>query len=436
MKESGIMLRFLILFCCAATLTASGCATTGKSSPGTLGGRLSLEQWVDREAVPYLIRELGDNPRFKGQPFLLVSMNRDNVEADIDELTMQIRESITDGLLTKPGMGLVWRPPAKPWTHHTQVKQADCTGGQKEAIYVGIDASLSSLDGDLHVTIRALDIAEKQWITGFGIAWQGHASSMQKKALSSKKTDDFLLGLRPLPFNENQADLLAAYVSRNLSCLFSNMDLDEAVVYVEKDNPGKIRYFDNAFGLVANYIASYKEVTVTDDPSKANIRLLARVHDIHQGLYQVWVTPRYKMNNHYVPGKETQAYVALDNPVSVQPPAPVKKSPPPKKPEPSQRSGNVLDVCFLDFRNSIENRFYPMLKTYPGAVRVRQIYDRCDTYGACICYELTVRDRQSQRMEELTMWMKKSLIAQDITRFKLETRSPEQLRVTFFTGFD
>nr|WP_319394777.1 hypothetical protein [uncultured Desulfobacter sp.] len=430
------MLRFLILLCCAATLTAAGCATTGKSSPGTLGGKLSLEQWVDREAVPYLIKELGDNPRFKGQPFLLVSMNRENVEADIDELTMQIRDTITDGLLTKPGIGLVWRPSAKPWTHHTQVKQVDCTGGQKEAIYVGIDASLSSLDGDLHVTIRALDIAEKQWITGFGISWQGHASSMQKKALSSKKPDDFLLGLRPLPFNENQADLLAAYVSRNLSCLFNNMDLDDAVVYVETHNPGRIRYFDNAFGLIANYIASYKEVTVTDDPSKANIRLLARVHEIHQGLYQVWVTPRYKMDKRYVPGKETQAYVALDTLVSVQAPAPVKKSPPQKTPEPPQQSGNVLDVCFLDFQNSIENRFYPMLKTYPGAVRVRQIYDLCETYGACICYELTVKDRQFHRMEEMTMWMKKSLTAQDITRFKLEARSPEQLRVTFFSGFD
>lgn len=430
------MLRFIILFCCVATLTASGCATIGKSSSGPLGGRLSLEQWVDREAVPYLIRELGDNPRFKGQPFLLVSMNRDNVEARIDELTMQIRETITDGLLTKPGIGLVWRPSTKPWEHHTQVKQVDCTGGQKEAVYVGIDASLSSLDGDLHVTIRALDIAEKKWITGFGISWQGHASSMQKKALSNKKPDDYLLGLRPLPFNENQADLLAAYVSRNLSCLFINMDLDDAIVHVKKRNPGRIKYFENAFGLIANYIAGYKEVTVTDDPSKANIRVLARVHEIHQGLYQVWVTPRYKKDKRYLPGKETQAYVSLDHPVTVKVPPSVKKRPEEKKPEPPPISGKALDVCFLDFKKSIENKFYPILKQYPGAVRVRRLYDRCGTYGACICYELTVRHRQFQRMEEMTLWVEKTLIERGITRFKLDARSPKQLHVTFFTGFD
>ena len=135
----------------------------------------------------------------------------------------------------------------------------------------GIDTSISSVNGKLSVKLRALDIAEKRWVSGFGISWQGKASPMQKKALEEQHPDEYLLGLRPLPFNERQADLLAAYLSRNLSCLFNTMERDETIVYVKKENPGKINYFENAFGLVANYLARYREVTVTDDPAKANI---------------------------------------------------------------------------------------------------------------------------------------------------------------------
>ncbi|MCG8684846.1 MAG: hypothetical protein MI892_08225 [Desulfobacterales bacterium] len=430
------MLRFAILFCCVATLLVSGCATMGKSHSGLQGEKLSLEQWVDSEAVPYLIRELGDNPRFKGQPFLLVSMKRDNVEAQIDGLTMQIRDTITDGLLAKPGIGLIWRPSAEPWEHHTQVKPVHCTRVEKETIYVGIDAFFSKLDGDLHVKIRALDIAEKRWITGFGISWQGRASSLQEKALSKKKPDDYLLGLRPLPFNENQADLMAAYVSRNLSCLFTNMDLDEAVIHVERQNPERIRYFDNAFGLIDNYIASYRKVTVTDDPYIANIRVLASVHEIHKGLYQVWITPRYKVDKRYLPGKETQAYVFFDNAV-------IKASVPLEKTskdgirlETHSVSDKTIDLCFMDFKKSIEKKFYPILTQYPGAVAVNRNVNNCDTYGTCICYEITVKNKRFQKMEEMTLWMEKSLMEEGITRFEIIPKSLEHLTVKFFAGFD
>jgi len=445
------MKYILTLTCCITALAMAGCAGVSNTKAGLDKQYSTLEEWLDHAALPYLTRELGEHPRFKGESFLLVDMNRDNVEAMIDGLTLQLRETIVDALLTRPGIGLVWRPSVKPWTHHTGMKTPECSPVAEAVYYVGIDASFSDLDGRLHVKIRALDIAEKKWITGFGIAWQGVPTSLQKKALEKKEPDPSLLGLRPLPFNDRQADLLAAYLSRNLSCLFTNMDLDEAVVHVKTENPDQIQYFENAFALVANYLAQYREVTVTDDPDRANIMVKTRVHPVHQGLYQIWATSRYKRNKTYVPGRETQAYAALANaaaPARVQtdsPPAPVleqasvselltvKRSEPPVKEVLS--FSKEFNICFAGFKTGAAGRFYPMLKQYPGAVRARQLFDRCPAPG-CLCYSLCVDSTSHRNMEGLCLWMETELGLEGFKGYRLTPLSFNRLQVVFSSGFD
>lgn len=445
------MKYILAPICCITALAMAGCAGVSNTKAGLDKQYPSLEEWLDHAALPYLARELGESPRFKGESFLLVDMNRDNVEAMIDGLTLQLRETIVDALLARPGTGLVWRPSVKPWTHHTGMKTPECRPAADAVYYVGIDASLSNLDGRLHVKIRALDIEEKKWITGFGIAWQGDPTSLQKKALEKKEPDPSLLGLRPLPFNDRQADLLAAYLSRNLSCLFTNMDLDEAVVHVKTENPDQIQYFENAFALVANYLAQYREVTVTDDPDRANIMVKTRVHPVHQGLYQVWASSRYKKDKTYVPGRETQAYVTLDSakPLTrVQtspPPAPVltqghrpgpptvKMSEPPVKVRPS--FFKEFDICFAGFKTGTEGRFYPMLKQYPGAVRARQLFGRCPDPD-CLCYGLSVDSTSRGNMEELRLWMETELGLEGFKGYRLIPLSSDRLQVVFSSGFD
>ena len=299
----------IIILC----LFMSGCvASKPVSNINYFNNNTSLENWIQDIATPYLIKELGDNPRFKGKSFLIVNMDKNDVESEIDDLTMQIREDIIDAILVKSGIGLVWKPSIKQLEHHTNVENIECNRLNKEDYYIGIDAVISSTTGKLKVKIRALDIAEKKWITGFAVPiFKGNPSSMQKKSLQKKSPDNYLLGLRPLPFNERQADLLAAYLSRNLSCLFSNMELDEIIVYVKNESLSKIEYFQNAFNLISNYLARYRKVTVTDNPFQANILIKVKVEKIYKGLFQVWVSAKYKKNGIYVPGRETDAYVSL-----------------------------------------------------------------------------------------------------------------------------
>ncbi len=426
--------RFIFAVFLTCFLT-SGCANVPKTDNREMINEISLNDWIDQVAVPYLTKELGNHPRFKGEPFLLVSMDKNNIETEIDELTIQIREQILDGLLTTPGIGLIWRPSFTPWEHHTNLEDMKCNTAVKEKYYVSLDASISPVSGKLNVKIRALDIAEKRWITGFGISWQGMPSVRQEKALSNKVPDNYLLGLRPHPFDESQADLLAAYLAKNLSCLFADMELDEAIVYVHEANPANIKYFDKAFGLLKNQLARYKKVTVTDTPSVANITVLANVHEVHKGLYQVWASARYIVEKRYLPGRETEAYVLLpsatDTLLSDTQPQPEIYAKSAKVPE----QGNI-NLCFYDYLESFELNIYPMLKTYPGVHDIQRLYESCDNTDACVCYNIDMKVTQYKKLEELNQWLDNSLSAAGARNYKISPNSTNSIKIFFTRGFE
>lgn len=293
-------------------LVTPGCVSTNKPVSRVYEQFMPLDEWITEKAAPYLIKELGQNPRFKNQPFIIVSLKGENVQPNIDNLTSQIRGILVDHLMIEPGINLAWRPSVAPWEHHRKLTNIKCGPLEKEKFYIGIDTGISSIDGMLTIKLRALDLEENKWVTGFGTAWKGKPKISQKKALQTLTPDNHLLGLRPLPFNSIQGDLLASYLARNLSCLFTRMETNEIVVHVERSNPYNIEYFIDSFSVLQNYLAKFRQVTVTDDPNSANVRVSAKVHRIHSKLFQVWITARYIEDKKYVSGTETEAYVLLE----------------------------------------------------------------------------------------------------------------------------
>jgi len=413
----------------------SGCATVPKTDNREMIKEISLNDWVNQTAIPYLTKELGNHPRFKGEPFLIVSMDKDKIDTEINELTVQIREQIIDGLLTTPGIALIWRPSFTPWEHHTNLEDVKCNTVVKEKYYVTLDTAISPVNGNLNVKIRALDIAEERWIPGFGISWQGAPSVRQEKALSNKIPDKYLLGLRPHPFNESQADLLAAYLSKNLSCLFADMELEEAIVYVQEETPQNIKYFDITFGLLKNQLARYRKVTVTDIPSVANITVLANVHEVRKGLYQVWASARYIEKKLYLPGREAEAYVLLSSTegtlLSDTQPEPAIYVKSAKLPD--QDNANL---CFYDYPERFELNIYPMLKTYPGLIDLQRLYEGCNNTDTCMCYNIDIKSTQYAKMEELSQWLDSSLRTDGVRNHKLSTISPNSIKIFFTSGFE
>jgi hypothetical protein len=274
----------------------------------------SLDIWLDDTLIPYLAEQFGRHPRFKKQPVLLVRMQGDNVQPRIDDLTHQIRQKIMDALLNQPGLDLSWRPAVQPWRHHRSLEDVSCGDFRKTYYYVGIDSGLTRADRQLYVKIRALNLVEKKWVSGFGKSWQGTPTALQSAALNREHPDDFLRGLRPLPFTDRQPDLLAAYLARNLSCLMRQGEEDDPVVYVENVARSSPKVFHTTMELVGKYLARFREVEVTDDPNQANLTVVSEIHSIHQNLRQIWVAARHRQGATYLPGAETEAYVLLDAP--------------------------------------------------------------------------------------------------------------------------
>jgi hypothetical protein len=275
-------------------------------------GHPSLNIWLEKSLIPYLVEQFDQHPRFKGQPVLLVGIQGENVLPHIDDLTEQIRQKITDALLKRSGLDLAWRPSIQPWKHHQSLEEISCGHDGEVRYYVGIDLGLSGENRDLQVKVRALNLAEKKWVSGFGRDWRGKPTRQQMEALAREHPDEYLRGLRPLPFSDRQPDMLAAYLSRNLSCILRQGAADDLVVHVAPPTPGTPDMLQTTLKLIGRYLTRFREVAVTDDPSLANVTVVSTIQAIDQNLHQVWISARQRQSEKYLPGAEAEAYVMIN----------------------------------------------------------------------------------------------------------------------------
>ena len=312
-STSSIRARLFLAAMILALAGMSACAGNQVKQVADSGvDELVLDNWLEDTLIPYLVDQLGQHPRFKGQPILLVRIHNDNVQPHIDELTDHIREKIIDALVQEPGLDLYWRPSTRPFRHHQSLADIACGESRKLYYYIGIDCRLINFEQKLSVKVRALNLAEHKWVSGFGLSWKGTPTAGQLAAIQREHPDEYLRGLRPLPFSSRQPDLLADYLAHNLSCLLRQGDADELVVHVEAPSDEMPDFFQSTAKLVGKYLGRFREVAVTDDPNQANVALITAVHSIDKQMYQIWVSARDHRAKKFLPGAETQAYVRIE----------------------------------------------------------------------------------------------------------------------------
>ena len=273
-----------------------------------------LNQWVNGELIPYAVKQLSSHPKFKHQSVLIVSMEGDQIQADIDDLTRDIRQRLVDALLETPGIHLVWHPGVSASRDYRRADDIPCVESRKIRYYVGLDVDFSPWNGTLEVSLRALDLIEKNWVSGFQLSWRGVPSRSQRQALARRQSDDTIRGHRLSPLKQTEPDLLAAQLAQSLGCyLRHNSSLDNAVIYVEPPDSRVHPFFLTALGLLDNYLTRFREVQVSDDPKQANIVLNTEINHIHENLHQVWVAIRNTEDGRLLTGTETVAYVHIDS---------------------------------------------------------------------------------------------------------------------------
>ncbi len=295
------------LFALLVLLLTAGCSQNPLRFEDNTGS--SLQDWVDTELAPYVSQQLGQHPRFKGEPVIVVRLDGDDIQPDIDGLTRSIRDQLMDSLLKTPGVHVPWQPQQQQAQHHRRLEQVQCGRSRDASYYIGIEIARSAT-AQFRVSVRALDVQAGEWVSGFSHLWSGSLTANELRALQERRTDESLRGLRVLPFSAGQPDLAATYLANNLSCLLRQQDVEDLKIKVDtlaSDQP-QLR---TLLQLIGNNLSRYREVQVTDTERQANFVLRGETHMVHPGLYQVWVILHPRGSGDHLAGMDTATYVRI-----------------------------------------------------------------------------------------------------------------------------
>jgi hypothetical protein len=299
---------------CAGQARLAGDLADNLANGASGGG--AFERWVDDELAPYLTDQLGRQPRFKGEPVLLVSMDGADIRPEIDALTRSVRARLVDRLLQANGPALVWRPGTEPWRHPDGRPREPCKRPDQVRYYVGID--IAALGGGRHrVSVRALEAGATTWVSGFGRSWQGRLNRAQRQAHQTSQADAYLRGLRVLPFAADETDLLGAYLGRQLGCRLRRHGEAGLRLYVDAAG-GPVA--QRLLTLSAFHLADRQSVVLTEQAASAELVLGGEILPIDGDLHQVWLTLRHGPDGTYAEAFGADAYVRLPGAVAAAPP--------------------------------------------------------------------------------------------------------------------
>ena len=316
------------LFVLIAILIAQGIPTTAQSK------EKDLDRWVDRDLIPFVQQQLIMHPRFKGETVMFVVL-KDNAPAPVSNaLALSLRDRLLDAAVDTKGVSIGWQ---QGRLSASELQAADCT---RDAVhyYIGVEIS-QNLDASYSVGIRALDLEDRNWVTGFGRSWRGKLSAIQRQAMRQVRIDETFIGAREVPFTMAQTDLLAAHLAHELGCRLLQGREEEYVVSTSDHEPQEDE-LEGAVQLVGNNLANREALQLTGDAAKANADLSGKAHLIDGELYQYWITITPRNPDSELSALSTSAYIELPwrNEQPVVAAAEVKQQPPDPAPLPARIS--------------------------------------------------------------------------------------------------
>ncbi len=314
------LLQHFKLFLLCSSLLLTGCAS-------------GLNQWTDQQLSPYLADELGRHPRFKNQPIQLVAMKGEKVQTEIDSLTADIRDRVFNQLLQSPGVNLVRSSVDDTFSPTAKLSDLDCYPKQNVDYYIGFDIKANA--GEYQFSVKALDIGQGNWVSGFGKTWNGALSKEQRQALKSVHPDKFLSGSRRLPFTEQQSDLLASYMARRFSCLLKQLPEEYSSIFPAQDAPSS-PFMQQLLQQIGHHISRFREISLSDSRQQASMLLKLQLHPVKPNLQQLWLVAEKVENGQRIAGLDTDAYVNFkaSSLTPVMPSVPVTVSTVNQKPKP------------------------------------------------------------------------------------------------------
>ena len=274
-----------------------------------------LDRWLDRDLIPYVRQQLLVHPRFKNETVMFVVL-RDNAPASASNaLALSLRDRVLAAAVATPGVAIGWQQGRSGNSLDTQSQ--DCTLDDVH-YYIGVELT-QKLDSSYAVNVRALDLEDRNWVSGFGKRWQGRLSTTQRQAMRQSRIDETFLGARDVPFTLAQTDLLAAHLAHELSCAMQKRVSDEYIVATDRRDAAS-RGLEGTVELISNNLANRQALTLSNDDSRANAVLSGKAHQIDGALFQYWLTVTPQSEGDDVAALSASAYVVLpETPLDTSP---------------------------------------------------------------------------------------------------------------------
>lgn len=282
-----------------------------------------LDRWVDRDLIPYVRQQLVVHPRFKNETVMFVVL-RDNTPASASNaLALSMRDRLLASAVATPGVAIGWQQGRSG--NSLESNPQDCALDDVH-YYIGIELT-QRLDSSYSVNVRALDLQDRNWVTGFGKRWQGRLSTTQRQAMRQARIDETFLGARDVPFTLAQTDLLAAHLAHEMTCTMLRRVSDEYVVSTDLREP-TADGLQGTVELISNNLASRQALTLSNDEARTNAVLGGKAHQIDGALYQYWLTVTPQSDNDDVTALGSSAYIILPQAQFVEEPAPEPREAP------------------------------------------------------------------------------------------------------------
>ena len=297
-----MMIRIpLIILLAIATLPGMGGLAAARN--------LDLDTWIDTELIPYTSRELKQHPRFRNQAIQLVVLRDESPQSDGSELAINIRDRLRDALNAVPGIRILWSADPSGIDVTSRAAFPNCAALQPDYL-VGIEMN-DQRHGELSIAVRALDVADRSWVPGFGMTWDGPISSMQMRQYRTRAIDPDFRGERNAPWHTSELDLMAAHLARSVGCkLLRQVDAEYVLTHSGEgdDSPGKL------IELVSNNLAGNAYLQFADDGIAANAVITGKAHRIDDDLYQYWITVTPLDHGTGLASLSADAYVRIEDP--------------------------------------------------------------------------------------------------------------------------
>ena len=251
----------------------------GSPSAAIAARQVSLDSWLVRDLTPFVVEQLTTHPRFKGELVRFVVFEDGNPAPESNALAVALRDQLVDAVIDVEGVKI-----GSPYKSGAAI---DCT---QDAVhyYIGLEVSDSG-NGQHKVDLRALDLEDRNWATGFAKSWQGHLSRSERRAFQQIAADQSFRGQRSVPFSDSQPDLLAAHLAHDLGCKLLRQVSGEYRVILETGDE-ETAPLDGVVELVSNNLSAFQTVQIAADADRANAVLRGKAHPIDNDLYQYWVT--------------------------------------------------------------------------------------------------------------------------------------------------